>query len=341
MVQIGVHSSAAKSKPRRKSKIFIYSLGWLLIGIVLTGAVVALAPCNISSLSSHPQPVQDYGEALQRIENLQAQQPPDINPECKLELLTHGYKVERAIIMVHGYTNCPHQFRVLGGRFYDLGYNVLLAPLRYHGLADQMTEAHANLTAEDLVQYTDEVVDIAQGLGTKVDIAGISAGGVIAAYAGQYRQDIDQAIIMAPAFGLKQVPPQLTTGLMNLVSVLPNTFVWWDPVHKMVGGIDHAYPRFSTHALGQTLRFGLAVRAGAKSGAPVASKLLVITNAHDPAVNSDLIAGIVQDWRSHGANLTTYEFPASLNLEHDFIEPENPKTPVEVVYPTLIELMSN
>ena len=196
-----------------------------------------------------------------------------------------------------------------------------------------MTEAHANLTAEDLVQYTDEVVDIAQGLGTRVDIAGISAGGVIAAYAGQYRKDIYQAVIMASAFGLKQIPGPLTAGAINLVSFLPNTFVWWDPIHKQVGGINHAYPRFSTHALMQTLRFGLAVRAGAKNGAPAASKLLVITNARDPAVNNDLIIALEKDWRAHGANLASYEFPASLNLAHDFIEPENPKTPVEVVYP--------
>jgi carboxylesterase len=51
------------------------------------------------------------------------------------QLMTHAKKVDRAIILVHGYTNCPQEFHELGQRFYAVGYNVLIAPLPHHRLA--------------------------------------------------------------------------------------------------------------------------------------------------------------------------------------------------------------
>jgi alpha-beta hydrolase superfamily lysophospholipase len=188
----------------------------LSLGVLLALILIILTPWNTSNLSSHSRPVQSYEEALQRIETLRGQEPPEMNPVCKLQLMNHTKKVERAIILVHGYTNCPQKFRTLGQRFYDLGYNVLLAPLSYHGLADRMTTAHAQLKAEDLAAYADEAVDIAQGLGDKVIRLGISSGGVTTSWAAQNRSDIDLAVIISPVFGFKQIPTPLTAGVMNI-----------------------------------------------------------------------------------------------------------------------------
>ena len=199
-----------------------------------------------------------------------------MNPVCRLKLMTHDRKVERAIIMVHGYTNCPQQFQALGQRFYDLGYNVLIAPLPHHGLADRLTEAQAQLTAEELAAYADETVDIAQGLGERVTMMGISGGGVTTAWAAQNRSDLDLAVIISPAFGFKQVPTLLTAAVMNLYMFLPNSFVWWDPALQAEGSLPHQYPRYSTHALVQTLRLGFAIRAKAQHIKPAARKILVV-----------------------------------------------------------------
>lgn len=313
---------------------------WLAFGMVVTLGVISLKRFNKSYLMSHPRPAEGYDEAVQRIDILRRQEPLDMKQVCRLQFMTHAKRVERAIVLVHGYTNCPQQFREFGCCFYELGYNVLIAPLPYHGLTDRLTKAHARLGAQQLVQYTDDVVDIAQGLGAKVDIAGISGGGILAAYAGQFRKDVNVATIMAPAFGFKNIPSQLTGGFVNLLSFLPNLFIWWDREQKQVAGIEHAYPRFSTHALVQTLRVGMAVRSAAKRQAPAARRLLVITNGNEPGVNGDLIEATLCDWRWFGANLTHYEFPADLKLEHDFIEPENPKAQTTLVYPRLVELMT-
>jgi esterase/lipase len=53
--------------------------------------------------------------------------------------MTHGKKVERAVVLVHGYTNCPNEFVGLRTRLYDMGYNVLVAPLPHQGLGDKVT----------------------------------------------------------------------------------------------------------------------------------------------------------------------------------------------------------
>jgi carboxylesterase len=313
---------------------------FLILGIVLAIVFIVLTPWSISNLASHPRPTHSYAEALQRVDTFRAQEPPDMNPVCQIQLMTHDKKVDRAIILVHGYTNCPQQFHELGQRFYDLGYNVLIAPLPHHGLADRMTEAHAQLTAEELAAYADETVDIAQGLGEQVIMMGISAGGVTTAWAAQNRNDIDLAVIISPAFGFKQIPTPLTAAAMNIYAVLPDSFVWWDPVLQTKELPAYAYPRYSKHALVQTLRLGFATQLDARRSQPAAKKLVVVFNANDSSVNNALTMDVVNSWQAHGANLITYEFEAVLKLGHDLIDPNQPDQRIDVVYPRLIDLVN-
>jgi pimeloyl-ACP methyl ester carboxylesterase len=319
--------------------------GWwilILVIVIVAGVVfIILTPWNISSLASHPNPVKSYDEALKRIELLRKQQPADMNPVCQLQFMTHEKKVERTIILVHGYTNCPQQFHELGQRFYDLGYNVLIAPLPYHGLADRLTDAHAKLTAEELAVYADETVDIAQGLGDKVTMMGISAGGVTTAWAAQNRNDIDLAVIISPAFGFLQVPTPLTAAVMNIYMTLPDEFVWWDADLKEKGPSPaYAYPRYSKHALVQILRLGFATQAKAQEMPAAAKKMVVVFNPNDTSVNNALNMDIVKMWQKQGTNVTTYDLKAELNVGHDVIDPTQPYANIEAVYPILIDLVN-
>ncbi len=310
-----------------------------ILGVLLIVAII-LTPQNISQLSSHPNPVQSYEEALQRIEALQAQESSEMLAVCRLQLLTHEKKVDRAIILVHGYTNCPQQFYALGEQFYDAGYNVLMVPLPHHGLVDRMTEEHAQLKAEELAAYADDTVDIAQGLGEQVVMMGISAGGVTTSWAAQNRSDLDLAVIISPAFGFKQIPTPLTAAVMNLYTFLPDEFVWWDPVLEGEAPPPHAYPRYSKHALVQTLRLGFATQAAAQRAQPAAKKIVVVLNPNDSSVNNELTMAVADIWQAHGTDLSTYEFEAELDLGHDLIDPTQPDQKIDIVYPRLIELAS-
>ena len=327
------HAPPSRKRPRWPAALAISLLLVLLIGAYL------FIPQNIRSLASSPHPAQGYDEAVQRIEALQAQET-GFNPVCRTQFMTYSQKMAQVIVMTHGYTNCPEQFRALGKQFYTLGYNVLIAPLPHHGLADRLTDEQSQLTAEEVVSYADEVVDIAQGLGDHVTMIGISGGGVTTAWAAQTRSDLDLAVIISPAFGYYIVPTPLTVPAMNYYLAIPDSYTWWDENLKDKVGPDYGYPRYSTHALAQLLRLGFAVGTRAQEAAPAAGSILVITNANDQIINNTLIYTVTGYWRDHGANLRTYEFDASLQLSHDLIDPSLPDQKTDIVYPKLVELIT-
>jgi len=326
---------------RSQSKHNSSRLGRTILAIVIILVVTITSlfiPWNLGELSSHPHPAQSYDEAVQRIQALDDSRTAPMNPDCTTQFLTHGKKVEHVIVLVHGYTNCPAQFRELGQQFYDLGYNVLIAPIPRHGLADRMTEEQALMTAKEVAQYADEMTDIAQGLGDHVSMMGFSLGGITTAWAAQNRSDIDLAVIISPAFGFKQIPTPLTVPVMNFYLLKPNSYVWWDPALQTETKPDHAYPRYSMRALAQLLRLGFSVQTSARHTAPAAKQVIMVTNANDTSVNNELISQVVTHWQEDGADVKTYEFPASLGLEHDMIDPDQPNQNIDVVYPQLIEL---
>ncbi|MBN1306036.1 MAG: alpha/beta fold hydrolase [Anaerolineales bacterium] len=319
--------------------------GWQVVlltpGIILIIYSTLFTPWNTKELTSNPRPAVGYTDAARRIVTLQAQEAlQDMNPICMTQFYTHGQKVERSIVFVHGYTQCPRQFSNLGKQFYQQGYNVLIVPLPFHGLTDRMTDVHGRLKAEDLTAYTDEMVDIAQGLGNEVTIAGISAGGVVAAWAAQYRSDIDLAVCISPALGTEQIPTLLTAPVTNILTILPDAFMWWNPTLQADGGSEHAYPRYSRHALAQTFRLGFAIQAAARQNGPAARTILVVINGNDHIINNDMIMNLVNCWTRHGANLEIYEFEPVLQLPHDLIDPEHKDQQIELVYPILIDLFT-
>ena len=309
--------------------------------VVIVLALLFLPPAT-GNLVSQANPAGSYAEAILRIEILKAGEASGFNTACRTRIMTHGRKAKRVIVFFHGYTSCPQQYQALGEAFYDLGYNVLAVPLPHHGLIDRMTEEQARLTAEELAAYADEVIDIAQGLGEEVTLAGLSGGGVVVGWAAQQRNDIDLAVLISPAFGFGQIPTPLTLPATNLFRLLPNFYQWWQPDLKEAGGLAHSYPRYSSHALAQILRLSHATQVAARQKTPAARALLVITNANDTSVNNELTSQVVEQWRQHGVkDLRTYEFDAGLKLDHDLIDPAQPDQRIDIVYPQIIELVTN
>ena len=321
---------------KKTSKIWNWIFGALRVVIVLL--MVILLPWGSWNVSSHPNPSGSYAESVTRIEAIQAAEGSNFNPICRTKFLTHGQLVERVIILVHGYTTCSQQFAELGSRFYDSGYNVLIATLPHHGLADRMNTEHSLLTAEELAAYADQVVDIAQGLGKHVVMMGISAGGVTTAWAAQTRSDLDLAVLISPAFGFNQIPTPLTSAVMNIYRLLPDAYEWWDPVLTVNSIPEYGYPRYSKRALVQALKLGFATQLQALWSKPAAKKIVAVFNANDTAVNNALTADVMKIWQMHSADLSSYEFSKDLKLGHDLIDPTQPDQKIEIVYPHLMDL---
>ena len=319
-------------------------MGWLLIACLIAIVLLWLLfrPIPTGTLVSRPRPATGYRDALARFEELREREAETgpLLEVCRSKLLTHGQPTEHALVLFHGYTNCPEQFARLGERFHQLGYNVFIPRLPYHGYVDRMTGDIARLTAEDMVAYGDRAVDMARGLGRQITVMGFSAGGVVAAWLAQNRPDVEYAAPIAACLGISFVPVPLTRTLIRLLMTVPRFFIWWDPRtrEKNPLSVYHAYPRYASRSLGQILRLGVALQKQARRAGPGGTSVLMITNAAEPAVHNGLIDQLVRTWRQQdGARVHTYSFEQAMNLPHDLMTPGTPGVPTAKVGARLVE----
>ncbi len=312
-----------------------------LIPFLAGGSAAALLHSLLQTrpiFDSTPQdPASDYAGALQRMTALTALDTSRVKPACRSRLLTHGARAERAIVMFHGFTNCPAQFTKLAEAFFARGYNVLVPRFPQHGL-ESLAPDLGQLSPADLLTTARRSLDIAHGLASHVTVLGFSMGGGLAAWCGQNRADVDRVIMISPNIGLAAVPGWAARPSANLLSTLPNVFRWWDEEKKDArSGPPHVYPRFSSRGVGTMLRMNLAVLKQSLSAPPAVKELVVITNPCDDVVRNATTAELVRNWRNHGATVTTHEAPAEWQLIHDLMDPAQPEQQVDRVYPFLLE----
>ncbi|MFN8371400.1 MAG: alpha/beta fold hydrolase [Anaerolineae bacterium] len=320
---------------------FIGTLLLMVLGAIAVFMLyLTLRPLDLAQNPIPAKPATSYEDALNRISTYQAQDS-GVCAECHSIALTHGQQVERAVVFFHGYTNCPEQFRILGERLHAQGYNVWIPRMPYHGLSDRMNDEHRQITARQLMQWGSDAIDIAQGLGKQVSVAGISGGGILTAWIAQTRSDVALALAIAPTFSYRQIPKAFVRQLTNFALTLPNLFVWWNPkLREQAPGPQYGYPRFATHAVAEVLRLGLLLRQLARSTKPAAASIIVTMNPNDLIVDDALVNAVVADWRAHGARVETYTFGAELAVGHDIIDPHQPDQQTEVIYPTILRLLS-
>lgn len=286
-----------------------------------------------------PNLMLDHAEALERLQAWQGQDPQDINPQARMRWLSHGKKVDKAIVLLHGMTSSSRQFYQLGEAFYDLGCNVLIPRFPGHGLLDRMTPALALLTEDQLLATVNQALDLAHGLGERVSVGGLSMGGVLSGWAAQNRGDIQLAAMISPFMAAKVIPLPLTPLVTQAALLLPNWFRWWDAQAKDEPRPPlHSYPRVPSHLLAITLRMGKKLRYQARRSHPQAHTVWVFTNPSDESVNNQPAHELVNNWRKAGAqNIHSYQFDAALKLPHNIIDPEIPEGRVDLVYPILLE----
>lgn len=284
--------------------------------------------------------VDTYADGARIVAALKDLDGPNVNPVCSTRLYTHGRRTERAVLLLHGFTNCPQQFDELGRRYFEMGWNVLIPRYPRHGYTDRFNDSIAELRSEQLVALANQAARAAGGLGERVVVAGLSLGAILAAHIAQAHDGIERAVLIAPLFGVKRVPGAAQPVLARLAQVLPNFYLWWDSRLKERLPPTYGYPRFSTHAYAALFETALAVTRAARAAPPKARSLAVITNAADPGLDNRYTHRLVQQWRDQGARVKTFEFPRSDRLPHDLIDPANPQQNVELVYPVVMRIIS-
>jgi carboxylesterase len=281
-----------------------------------------------------------YAEAIEITKGLQDLDGPNVNPACHTRLYTHGEPAERALLLLHGFTNCPAQMDELGRRFFDRGWNVLIPRYPRHGYADRLSTAIAELRADMLLAVANRGAEAAAGLGRRVTVAGLSLGGILAGHIAETR-DVERAVLIAPMFGLKPIPTPALAAMTQVAYLMPNFYIWWNARAKDRIGPPHGYPRFATHAYAALFTTAGRVMATARRARPKAQSIGVITNAAEPRLDNRHTRRLVAAWRRHGADVETFEFSASEGLPHDLIDPvSNPRAVIERSYPVVERLIA-
>ena len=291
-------------------------------------------------LLPQPDPVNSYEEAEKRLQvwaEEEAMLP--LHEVCNTKVFTHGHQTEQVILFFHGYTTCPEQFTELGQLFFEKGYNVLIPCMPHHGWKDRLSDELKHLTAEELVENGNRSMDIARGLGKRVIAFGISGGGTVVSWLAQNRFDLDVALPLAAFLRMYVLPAFLIIPFINLFSLLPNFFVWWDPRTKVKNpfSIYYAYPRYSFRTLAEIMRLGLAVKRQAKLHKPAAGKILVMENDFDMGVSNVEIESLADLWKTHNPEkVNSYHFEREMKMLHDIITPGTPGIPTSEIYARIL-----
>ncbi len=287
------------------------------------------------------RPTRTYEEAVARVHTLQAKDNSAVRRDSGTRFHTQGKKVARAIVFYHGYTNAPPQWDMLSQEFVKRGYNVLVPRIPYHGINDPLTAEQAKLKAGDLAATVQESIDIARGLGEHVTVCGISCGGVMTAWAAQYRSDVDLALGIAPSAGLPLVPVWVSSVFRNVAPRIGNIYIWWDPrVKEKIVGPPYAYPRFSTRSLSEIFRLGRLVYNASAAMPARARRIKAITSDFDTAVKNSITHDILDRWESHGIAIDRYTFPADQRVWHDMIDPNQTFQQIDLTYPVILRMLT-
>jgi pimeloyl-ACP methyl ester carboxylesterase len=286
---------------------------------------------------SRPQ----FAEAVAGIEDTIARDRanPLIEAAALPRLYHHGKPTAKAVLLYHGFTNCPQQFDELARAFYDRGCNVYVPRIPFHGYRDRLTNALSELTGQLLAEMTTESYRLTSGLGADVSAVGLSLGGSMALYLAQ-TQPIAQAVPIAPFLSPIKFPDWLGLAAMTVVSWLPDHYTWWDPRIKEKCLPLYAYPGFPSHSLAQCIFFGNDVMQAAKSGrTPLGRRCTLVTNRTESAVNNAVAAGLLDTWGRLGAHYDRVELTDLGSPRHDIIDPTTFPQARALVYPKLLSIV--
>jgi acetyl esterase/lipase len=281
----------------------------------------------------------DYSEAMRISQSLQDLDGPNVNPLCHTRVYTHGGRVERSLVLLHGFTNCPQQFDTLGKSFFERGWNVVIPRYPRHGYSNRLNTSIAELRANHLVAVANRAADVGAGMGERLTVAGLSLGAILTGLLAQSRSEIDRAVLIAPMLGLKPLPGPVTTAMSVAAKRLPNFYMWWDNGLKERLGPLYGYPRFATHAYAALFECGRELVRSARKTKPGARSIAVVTNAAEPRLDNRFTYRLIDAWRAHGADVETFEFPRSDGLTHDLIDPGNAAQRIDHVYPIVSRLI--
>ena len=299
-------------------KRFFMILGSTMLALVVLLVLVLFTSITDPDLTSHPRPTTSYAAAAAGIQAVAATEAAmDLQPEGRSIAMLAGSSAGKAVVIFHGYTVLPEQFRLIGDAYLAQGYNVWIPRLPRHGMADRMTDEFSKITATELRDFVDASIDIGAGLGEDLTVIGISGGGSLSVWAGFERPEVDHTVLLTPLLHPLGYEEWQDRPLVRALRLSPvDVWNWWsdEMEEKNVQGYD--YPRFSLKGIAGLL--SMFHWADAQNKPPAHSTFTLVRNDGDPridgAFNERFLTRLVP-----AGQLDVVVIPASAGLGHDLV----------------------
>jgi pimeloyl-ACP methyl ester carboxylesterase len=280
-----------------------------------------------------------FTQALEEIAKIREQEinSPDINPVSLTTAITHPQPMAKVAVLYHGFTNSPKQFEQLGQQLFEQGYNVYIPRLKYNGHKSRTSRAMKHLTVQDLIDYVDDSIQIAQALGDQVIVMGLSGGGTMALWAG-LKYNLKQVVSIAPFIDPMYYPKRLRRLIVQLIRILPNFFLWWESdVKEKIDSPPYAYAWFSTKAIGRFLQVAISLENELHKNNPKTKNFTLVLNQVDTAANPQRLSSFIHKLQEAQADVDEVIFKAEEKIHHDMIDPNQQGQKVNLVYPRIIQ----
>jgi pimeloyl-ACP methyl ester carboxylesterase len=325
-----------KTKRALWKRILIWA-GIAILAIIAFVLIIGIFPMSTDGFDADPHPVANYDQAVAMVEKIQEEEAPITKEISRSILMTHGEKTEDVYVLVHGVTNAPHEFEELGKMLYDQGANVIILRMPHHGLTSGDISELKALKPEEILDYMNTTVDIADALGDNMTVIGPSAGATAAAWMAQTREEVDRAVLLSPFMGIKETPMFLDPLLMRAFLRLPGF---------SIGGGDEpdrdwVYVGESSKGIGTFMLIGQATLKQAETTPPKADEIYIITTASDLGADNRWAMKLADLWTAQGADVTTYEFPKSEHVPHASIDPFTDQPIRQKVYDKISEWLAS
>lgn len=275
---------------------------------------------------TQPQPAADPAGARQRFEALCALDDERVGDSTRTQLFEPAGPALATIVAWHGFTNAPSQFAAVATALTEQGYRVLVPRQPYQGFTDVLNRSLAELTVTDLIAHVDACVDIAAGFGDPVWVAGLSAGGVLAAWAAATRREVQRAVLLAPLVAPKGVPMPAVRMLVKFPRLVPRIYYWWDPrVKENLGHSPHAYPGFPVPGLMPYLHLSEALFDHTVETERSLTRVVLVSNPGDFAIRRDAARSFATTvFAAHADYYGEATVDPGLGWWHDFVDPWSP-----------------
>ncbi len=308
---------------------------------LLAASVTALpfAGCTRDDDSQPAGEASSFTQALAEVAGVVAADTADasVSVPGRTRFFGHGRKTARAVLIFHGFTNCPQQFDEFARRLHARGCNVYVPRIPHHGKKNRLTTDLANQRVDELVAFADRSYAIARELGDELSVVGLSLGGTLSTYLAQTKP-VDVVVPVAPFLQPFGYSRRKGDAVMRVAQALPDAYWWWDI--RLLEGTkpDYAYPGYPSHALAQIVFLGDTVFAAAANAKPLARRCVMVSNAGDNGIDNAVSRELLGSWQRSGAAYEGFTFSDLGPPRHDIIDPTTFSAARTLVYPKLERL---